>query len=92
MLDSNEHLTVHRESLLKGKDQYSWPPCNQISCFYYWMYIFFLCKTNYLNEEVNWQSLLLQSGFLAESNTNFNRWRLCVKKRCHRHWCEYIWP
>jgi hypothetical protein len=47
-----------RESLMKGKDQYSWPPRNNYfrSAPFYteiMQYLYFFTKTYYLNEEVN---------------------------------------
>ncbi len=45
-----------REALLKGKDQYSWPPLYhqaQIYCFSNWSYIFHFHKTTHLHAEVN---------------------------------------
>ncbi len=45
-----------RESLLKGKDQYGWPPCTNYlrsAAFNTEKSIFLYYKISYLNEEVN---------------------------------------
>ncbi len=49
--------TINRESLLKGKDRYDWPPCTtsfRLAAFKFKKYIFFFFyKTSHLNKEVN---------------------------------------
>jgi hypothetical protein len=50
----NKHCTS--ETLLKGKAQYSWPPCTNLfisAPFYIENSIYIFNKTSYLNEEVN---------------------------------------
>jgi hypothetical protein len=45
-----------KETLLKGKAQYSWPPCTNLfrsAPFYIENIIYIFNKTSYLNEEVN---------------------------------------
>jgi len=45
-----------REPLMKGKAQYSWPPCTnllRLAPFYIENIIYICYKTSYLNEEVN---------------------------------------
>ncbi len=49
-------MTDSREVLLKGKDQYSWPPCTnkfRSAPFNIEKIINIFYKTSYLNEEVN---------------------------------------
>ncbi len=53
-----DFLTIYptREALLKGKAQYSWPPCPNwfVSAYFYIENIIYLFyKTSYPNEEVN---------------------------------------
>ncbi len=45
-----------KESFLKGKDQYNWPPCTNYfasAVFYSENYFLHIYKTDYLNKEVN---------------------------------------
>ncbi len=45
-----------KETLLKGKVQYTWPPCTNLyksAHFYIKNIIYIFNKTSYLNEEVN---------------------------------------
>jgi hypothetical protein len=47
-------LALPRESLLKGKAQYSLPPCtNELRSAGFDLANFYLTKTSYLNVEVN---------------------------------------
>ncbi len=47
--------TSTRESLLKGRDQYGWPPwtCKLRSASFFTEFFFLFCQTNYLKKEAN---------------------------------------
>ncbi len=56
-----------RESLLKGKGQYRWPPCTcqfRLAAFKTKIFIFLFYTTSYLNKEVNCFGISLITLFL----------------------------